>query len=87
MSNLSLKTNKTSVESVELGKTLDLELSFVCPPLQGIRLRVVDGWVWVWAGALGGEIHSLGEACITNLSPLLCLEPFKKFLVGGGGWW
>ena len=28
------KDNKTSVESVELGKTLDMELSFVRPPPQ-----------------------------------------------------
>ena len=35
--------NKTSVESVQLGKIFDPELSFVCPPLQGIGLSVVVG--------------------------------------------
>ena len=27
------------------------------------------------------------EAHIPNLSLLLCLEPSKKFSVGGGWWW
>ena len=46
--------NKTVVENVQLGKTLDLELSYVCPPPQGLGLSVVGGSVW--AGALGGFI-------------------------------
>ena len=31
--------NKTSVASVQLGKPLDLKLSFVSPPRQGIGLK------------------------------------------------
>ena len=37
--------NKTSVASVQLGKPLDLKLSFVSPPRQGIGFTVVDGVV------------------------------------------
>ena len=37
----------------------------------------------VWVGELGVYFFSLN---ILNLSLLLGLEPFKKFLVGGGGW-
>ena len=73
--------NKTSVESDELGKTLDLELSFLCPPPKGIGLGVVGGSVW--ACALGGLFLSLGEAYVSDL--LLCLEPLKKIVGGGGG--
>ena len=32
------------------------------------------------------EFIDLKEAYIPNLGLLLCLEPFKKFLVVGGGW-
>ena len=35
----------------------------------------------------GGQFLSVTEAYIPNLSLLMCLEAFKKFLVGGGGWW
>ena len=49
------------------------------------RDRVKCCWWGVGVGVLGGEFLSLGEAYITNLSLLLCLEPFKKFVVGGGG--
>merc|ERR1711875_91861 len=27
------------------------------------------------------------DACVLSFSLLLCLEPCKKFSVGGGGWW
>ena len=37
------KVNKTSVESVQLGKIFYPELSFVCPPPKGIGLSVVGG--------------------------------------------
>ena len=43
-------------------------------------------------GVLGGGVGGRGQflglkyAYIPNLSPLLSLEPFEKFLVGGGGW-
>ena len=37
------RSYKTSVESVQLGKIFDPELSFVCPPPQGIGLSVVGG--------------------------------------------
>ena len=40
-----------SVESVQIGKTLDIELCFVCPFPQGLGLSVVGGWVG--AGTLG----------------------------------
>ena len=35
------------------------------------------------------QILDMYESYIPNLSPLVCLEPFEKFLVvvGGGGWW
>ena len=35
--------NKTSVASVQLGKPLDLKLSFVSPPRQGIGLKKDGG--------------------------------------------
>ena len=35
--------NKTSVASVQLGKPLDLKLSFVSPPRQGIGLKKTVG--------------------------------------------
>ena len=50
--------NKTLVESVQLGKTLDLELIFVYPPPQGIRLSVVGGWVRADILGGGGEFLS-----------------------------
>ena len=56
--------DKTSVESVQLGKTLNLELSFVYPPPQGIRLSVVGGWVRVDILGWGGDFLSLEEAYI-----------------------
>ena len=37
---------------------------------------------------MGGQFLGLGEAYIPNLSLLVCLEAFKKFVVvgwGGGG--
>ena len=36
----------------------------------------------------GGQFFSFIEAYISNLSPLLSLEPSEKFVVvdGGGGW-
>ena len=33
-----------------------------------------------------GSFFSLGEAYVLSFSLLLCLEPCKKFSVGGG-WW
>ena len=36
-------SNKTLVKSVQLGKIFDPELSFVCPPPQGIGLSVIGG--------------------------------------------
>ena len=40
----------------------------------------------VLGGGVGGRRQFLGlkYAYILNLSPLLSLEPFEKFLVGGG---
>ena len=35
----------------------------------------------------GAEFFSLREVYILNISLLLCLELFQKFVVGGGGWW
>ena len=34
----------------------------------------------------GGQFLTLREAYISNLSLLLSPEPFKKFVVVGGGW-
>ena len=55
---------------------------FLSPSPRGIGLR----------GELGVEVYSSGcqlfnnrGAFIRNLDPLQCLEPFKKFVVGGGG--
>ena len=39
---------------------------------------------------MGGQFLGLGEAYIPNLSLLVCLEAFKKFVWWGGGvvgWW
>ena len=43
----------------------------------------------MWLGARD-RLPSFREACISNLSLLLSLEPFEKFVVVGvmgGGWW
>ena len=49
----------------------------------------------MWLG-VKDQLLSFREACISNLSFLLSLEPFEKFVVGGwwvgggwvvGGWW
>ena len=73
-------SNKTQVESVQLGITLDLKF----PPSPRDRVKcsdLVGGWgEWVCVLFL-----SFNEANIPNLSLLLCLEPFQKFLVVG--WW
>ena len=65
--------------------TLGLELSFMCPHPQGFGLSVAGG-----ARAVGDKFLSLGEAYISNLSLLLCMEDLKKFVVVVVvvvGWW
>ena len=44
---------------------------------------------WRWGGGGGALFLSFREANIPNVSLLLSLEPFKKFLVVGWGgvWW
>ena len=57
------------------------------PPPKGIGLSV-GMWEVVESGMNGGQFIRLRKAYISNLSLLLSLESFKKFVVvvvGGGG--
>ena len=48
--------------------------------LLGIRVKW-GGWGYLY---LIIQLLDISEAYIPNLSPLVCLEPFEMFLVGGG---
>ena len=73
--------NKTKFWSVQLGKPLDFGLCFGPPP---------STWDRVKCGCYReeeGSFFSLREAYVLSFSLLLCLEPCKKFSVGGWWWW
>ena len=62
--------------------TLDLKFSVSPSPRDRVKCSdLVGGWGW-WVCVL---FLSFNEANIPNLSLLLCLEPFQKFLVVGCG--
>ena len=63
------------VFSLESPWTLDYVLAPLPPLGIGLSVAVREG---------GGAFFSLREAYVLSCSLLLCLEPYEKFLVGGG---
>ena len=48
--------------------------------------NILQLWVLGLEKGTGSQFFSLGKVYISNLSLLLSLEPFEKFVVGGK-WW